>query len=85
VSWRHAEENPEEPEAPVVVRAWELRGAQTRKELSGRVDKLVRWKSLQERRGVPMVKTGEPDSHKKSRSVRLGEAASGKLSSSNTT
>jgi hypothetical protein len=29
-----------------------------------------------------MVETGEPDSHKKSRSVRLGEAASRKLSSS---
>jgi hypothetical protein len=28
--------------------------------------------------GVPMVEIGEDDSHKKSRSVRLGETASGK-------
>jgi hypothetical protein len=35
--------------------------------------------------GVPMVGNGEPDSHKKSKSVRLDEAASGKLSSSKTT
>jgi hypothetical protein len=34
---------------------------------------------------VPMVETVEPDSKRKSRSVRLGEAASGKLSSSKTT
>jgi hypothetical protein len=36
---RRAEGNSEEPEAPVVVRAWEPRGAQTRKELSGWADK----------------------------------------------
>jgi hypothetical protein len=34
---------------------------------------------------VPMVETVEPESKRKSRSVRLGEAASGKLSSSKTT
>jgi hypothetical protein len=34
---------------------------------------------------VPMVKIVEPDSKRKSRSVRLGEAANGKLSSSKTT
>jgi hypothetical protein len=34
---------------------------------------------------VPMVKTVEPDSKRKSRSVRLGEAASEKQSSSKTT
>jgi hypothetical protein len=34
---------------------------------------------------VPIVKTMVPDSQKKSRSVRLGEAARGKLSSSKTT
>jgi hypothetical protein len=34
---------------------------------------------------VPMVKTVEPDSKRKSRSVRLGEAASGKPSSSKIT
>jgi hypothetical protein len=37
------------------------------------VPAVVRW--------VPMVKTVGPDSQRKSRSVRLGEAASGKLSS----
>jgi hypothetical protein len=34
---------------------------------------------------VPMVETVEPDSKRKSRSFRLGEAASRKLSSSKTT
>jgi L-aminopeptidase/D-esterase-like protein len=38
---------------------------------------VVRW--------VPMVETVGPDSQRKSRSVRLGEAASGKLSSLKTT
>jgi hypothetical protein len=37
---------------------------------------VVRW--------VPMVETVGPDSQRKSRSIRLGEAASGKLSSSKT-
>jgi hypothetical protein len=41
------------------------------------VPAVVRW--------VPMVETVGPDSQRKSRSVRLGEAASGKLSSSKTT
>jgi hypothetical protein len=36
-------------------------------------------------RSVPMVETMGPDSQRKSRSVRLGEAVSGKLSSSKTT
>jgi hypothetical protein len=38
---------------------------------------VVRW--------VPMVETVGPDSQRKYRSIRLGEAASGKLSSSKTT
>jgi hypothetical protein len=41
------------------------------------VPAMVRWVSL--------VETVRPDSQRKSRSVRLGEAASGKLSSSKTT
>jgi hypothetical protein len=41
------------------------------------VSAVVRW--------VPMVETVGPDLQRKSRSVRLGEAASGKLSSSKTT
>jgi hypothetical protein len=41
------------------------------------VHAVVRW--------VPMVETVRLDSQRKSRSVRLGEAASGKLSSSKTT
>jgi hypothetical protein len=41
------------------------------------VPAVVRW--------VLMVETVGPDSQRKSRSVRLGEAASGKLSSSKTT
>jgi hypothetical protein len=41
------------------------------------VPAVVRW--------VPMVETVGPDSQRKSRSVRLGEAESGKLSLSKTT
>jgi hypothetical protein len=41
------------------------------------VPAVVRW--------VPMVESVGPDSQRKSKSVRLGEAASGKLSSSKTT
>jgi hypothetical protein len=41
------------------------------------VPAVVRW--------IPMVETMGPDSQRKSRSVRLGEVASGKLSSSKTT
>jgi hypothetical protein len=41
------------------------------------VPAVVRW--------APMVETVGPDSQRKSKSVRLGEAASGKLSSSKTT
>jgi hypothetical protein len=43
----------------------------------GEVPAVVRW--------VPMVETVGPDSQRKSRSVRLGEAVRGKLSSSKTT
>jgi hypothetical protein len=43
----------------------------------GEVPTVVRW--------VPMVETMGPDSQRKSRSVKLGEAARGKLSSSKTT
>jgi L-aminopeptidase/D-esterase-like protein len=42
-----------------------------------KVPTVVRW--------IPMVETMGPDSQRKSRSVGLGEAASGKLSSSKTT
>jgi L-aminopeptidase/D-esterase-like protein len=41
------------------------------------VPAVVRW--------VPLVETVEPNSHRKSRSVRLGKTASEKLSSSKTT
>jgi hypothetical protein len=57
---QRTEGNPEEPEAPVVVRAWEPCGAQTRKELSGRADKPARWKRLQERWGSQWWKPGNP-------------------------
>jgi hypothetical protein len=43
--------------------------------VGGEVTTVVRW--------VPMVETVGPDSQRKSRPVRLGEAARGKLSSSN--
>jgi hypothetical protein len=43
----------------------------------GEVPTVVRW--------VPMVETMGPDSQRKSKSVRLGEAVRGKLSSSKTT
>jgi hypothetical protein len=43
----------------------------------GEVPAVVRW--------VPMVENMGPDSQRKSRSVRLGEAVRGKLSSSKTT
>jgi hypothetical protein len=43
----------------------------------GEVTAVVRW--------VPMVETVGPDSQRKSKSVRLDEAARGKLSSSKTT
>jgi hypothetical protein len=48
-----------------------------RRGAGGEVPIVVRW--------VPMVETVGPDSQRKSRSVRLGEAARGKLSSSKTT
>jgi hypothetical protein len=48
-----------------------------RRSARGEVPAVVRW--------VPMVKTVGPDSQKISRSVRLGEAARRKLSSSKTT
>jgi hypothetical protein len=47
-----------------------------RRGAGGEVPAVVRW--------VPMVETVGPDSRRKSRSVRLGEAARGKLSSSKT-
>jgi hypothetical protein len=48
-----------------------------RQGVGGEVPVVVRW--------VPMVETVRPNSQRKSRSVRLGEAARGKLSSSKTT
>jgi hypothetical protein len=49
----------------------------SRRGAGGEVPAVVRW--------VPMVEIVGPDSQRKSRSIRLGEAARGKLSSSKTT